>query len=847
MANTVAEMANWDRYPTWDVYVEMMQSYAQDYSDICKLDTIGYSVEGRALLCLVISDNVQIIEAEPNFFWTNTMHGDELVCYTLSLRLADYLLSNYGSDNQVDSLINNIRIFINPLSNPDGTFYGSPLGTSVQDSRRYNANDIDLNRNFPTISQEPTSIEPEIQAMIDYANAHHFVMSVNTHSGAEVLNYPWDEWTSDENAHADDNWWQYVGNLYASQAISNSPSGYFQGVSNTGYIEGAEWYTTSGSRQDYMTYYQNGREITLEWSNDKLLDASELPAHWDYNWQSMLDYTAQVLYGFNGIVSDSITGEPLEAKVFVLNHDKDNSEVFSHLPLGDYYRPIEAGTFSVQFSASGYRTKTIEVTTYNNVAFVLNVELAPLSQLPPTVDFLASQTLLNCSNLVQFTNLSEAASTTVYNWDFGDGTSSSDFEPMHAYSQDGVYTVSLWAENINGEDEMIKFNYITVSLPEFGETILGSYCSESGSVGFYTESGNPVNWYLNVDDIVPSESGSEFSVEFWNESSTCFAEQIFSGNSYSLGLQSNEGSGENNSDVENHYLVFNCDVPLILNSVKVYAEGAGDRTIQLKNNIGEILESVTLNVVDGEQVVNLDFYLPVANNLKLYCIGPSNLWMGQLSGLNSFDYPYSVDGVISITGHDYDWFWQEFRSYPYFYDWQVSEPSCVSQRMSGVPIDTILNPVADYTYLSNGLTFEFTSISQNASTWHWDFSDGVVSDEENPQHTFMSDGDYEVILTSENVCGLDSETKIISVQSSISSVFGNKFSVYPNPVSRTLTIDSKLLSYDLIITDIRGSVFYESKLNKSTINLDIEQWPIGVYLIYISAMDKKDVIKIIKD
>ncbi|MCF6184767.1 MAG: hypothetical protein L3J56_09130, partial [Bacteroidales bacterium] len=38
MATTVAEMANWDRYPTYDVYVQMMQNFATNYPNLCKLD-----------------------------------------------------------------------------------------------------------------------------------------------------------------------------------------------------------------------------------------------------------------------------------------------------------------------------------------------------------------------------------------------------------------------------------------------------------------------------------------------------------------------------------------------------------------------------------------------------------------------------------------------------------------------------------------------------------------------------------------------------------------------------------------------------------------------------------------
>ena len=93
MAQTMEEMAEWNRYPTYPLYIEMMQSFAQEHPDICRLDTIGFSVKGRLLLCLKISDNAHQEEPEPSFFYSSSIHGDELTGYVLMLRLADYLLA----------------------------------------------------------------------------------------------------------------------------------------------------------------------------------------------------------------------------------------------------------------------------------------------------------------------------------------------------------------------------------------------------------------------------------------------------------------------------------------------------------------------------------------------------------------------------------------------------------------------------------------------------------------------------------------------------------------------------------------------------------------------------------
>ena len=78
-----------------------------------------------------------------------------------------------------------------------------------------------------------------------------------------------------------------------------------------------------------MNYFRNCREVTLELSDDKTPNPNDLPYLWDANYPSLLNYMEQSLFGLRGIVTDSITGEPLNAKVEIYNHDVDSSHVFS--------------------------------------------------------------------------------------------------------------------------------------------------------------------------------------------------------------------------------------------------------------------------------------------------------------------------------------------------------------------------------------------------------------------------------------------------------------------------------------------------------------------------------------
>lgn len=372
----IRNIKDWDFYPTYEAYVDMMYQFAADYPSLCQIVSIGTTGQGRELLMAKISDNVGIEENEPQFLYTSSMHGDETTGYILMLRLIDYLLSNYGTDPRITGMVDNIEIWINPLANPDGTYHGG--NSTVDGAYRYNANWVDLNRNYPDPKDgpHPDGEDWQIETMnfMAFAENHHFVSSCNIHGGTEVCNYPWDTW---QKLSADDTWWQYVCHEYADTAQLHSPAGYMSGYDD-GITNGWQWYEVSGGRQDYMNYFHQDREFTLEISNDKLLNPNLLPAWWDYSYRSLLNYMEQTTFGIRGTVKDSVTGLPLKAEVYVLQHEQDSSWVYSALPVGNFHRLINAGTYSVKFSAPGYLPQVVNnVTVTNKQATILNINLGP--------------------------------------------------------------------------------------------------------------------------------------------------------------------------------------------------------------------------------------------------------------------------------------------------------------------------------------------------------------------------------------------------------------------------------------------------------------------------------------
>jgi len=363
----------WETYPTFTQYDSIMRSFVSLYPTLCRLDTIGKSINGKLVMALKISDNVSVNEDEPEVFYTSTIHGDETGGFILMLRLSDYLLKNYQTSTRIKNMVDNLEIWINPLANPDGTYR---TGNTMSSPTRYNANGVDLNRNFPDPSQINMVQQKENTDMITFMKKHRFVISANFHAGAEVFNYPWDRYFS--KYHADDAWFYTLGREYADTVhVYSSPA--YMNMYDNGVVRGAVWYVITGGRQDYVTYELQGREVTIELDDIHVTPAAQLSLLWQNNYRSLLNYLENGLYGISGEVLNSVTSAPVEAKVFIAGHDKDSSHVYSDPVSGSFTRLISPGSWNVTFSAKGYKDTTVNnVIVYSGQRTDLSVNLKPI-------------------------------------------------------------------------------------------------------------------------------------------------------------------------------------------------------------------------------------------------------------------------------------------------------------------------------------------------------------------------------------------------------------------------------------------------------------------------------------
>ncbi|MEO8195849.1 MAG: M14 family zinc carboxypeptidase [Thermoanaerobaculia bacterium] len=399
---------NWSAHPTYSAYTARLQYFADTYPDLVRRVEIGNTtntVRPHKLLALKISDHPDAAEDEPEVFLSSTMHGDETTGYVLMIHLIDELLTHYdpvSSDPYVQAitrLVDSTEIWINPLANPDGTYYSSDETLSSSASRRYYATSgggssgVDPNRNFPD-PQDGAHPDnhvywAETQRMMDFGNAHHFALAFNLHGGAEVFNYPWDTWSDAEHAHADELWYQGVAHHFANLVKANAPAvlggtSYFSDVSFDGTTNGWDWYEVDGGRQDWMNWWRRCREVTIEVSSCKTDDSLRMPDYWTATRQALLDYIATTLTGIRGLVTDAY-GTPLAATVQVMGLTAQESEVLTDPAAGDYHRLLAPGSYALHFTAAGF--DPLDVTaipvaagdaTRRDVVLLHNLESPPL-------------------------------------------------------------------------------------------------------------------------------------------------------------------------------------------------------------------------------------------------------------------------------------------------------------------------------------------------------------------------------------------------------------------------------------------------------------------------------------
>ncbi|WOX55518.1 DUF3344 domain-containing protein [Methanoculleus palmolei] len=129
---------------------------------------------------------------------------------------------------------------------------------------------------------------------------------------------------------------------------------------------------------------------------------------------------------------------------------------------------VPPGDHTVRVELDGYQTaeEILTVTAGETVSCHLDLDRVMVM---PVADFSADGTSGDAPLVVRFTDAS-TGNATAWAWDFGDGETSTDQNPIHAYLTAGTYTVTQTVTNADGSNSTAKTDYITVTLPQGDRT-----------------------------------------------------------------------------------------------------------------------------------------------------------------------------------------------------------------------------------------------------------------------------------------------------------------------------------------------------------------------------------------
>jgi len=325
---------------------------------------------------------------------------------------------------------------------------------------------------------------------------------------------------------------------------------------------------------------------------------------------------------------------------------------------------------------------------------------------------------------VAFMNFSQDADS--YEWDFGDGNSSTEENPTHIYDAAGSYTVELTASN--GSENASRSETVVIDDPNQALSLLAG--SESKT------------WYLQREGEALGIGPAEADNTWWSFGNVtplgdrpCILDDAYTFHrDVTWEFESNntvwidsDGNGGWLGSTEACYDEDEAGIWMAATGEDVSAfQNGGDYTYDLVPG-----ETITLNGLGAyiglaNKGETGDSYIPVDE--KTY----------QVVQLVEGDVADSLKLSLAINGGG-DGYWNFFLvSY---------------KNPADLPDIPGAQPSASFTYVKEGSTVTFSNSSLNSTNYSWDFGDGNMSTEENPVHTYAADGTYKVTLTANDDMG----------------------------------------------------------------------------------------------
>ena len=416
MKNNLNELTDLDGYIDYDQMLAELQQIELDNPAICKLYDIGdsrgkqYSDAGNSnyndyyheIWALKVSDNVETEEDEPSIYYLSEHHAREPISLEVNMTVLNHIIDNYGTDPEITYNVNNTQIWFVPLVNPNGhkivteeielmwrkNICDNNANGSIDVSGYYAQDGTDPNRNYgwewggastnwesETYQGTSAFSEPEIQAVKNLIDSHHFIAGISYHSYSELVLFPFG----------------YANGVVAPdhdalEELAIDMATTIEGQNGGYYTPQSAWelYPCTGTTDDY-SYGEHGIfGFTIELATEFIPPAGEIGEICENNIEAAMILLDRVNHStLIGHITNANTGEIVEAQIFI--NGIDNTGVYrepytSDEEFGSYYRFLTNGFYDVTYSAYGYDSQTFEDVLINDDVTLLEVALIPSSE-----------------------------------------------------------------------------------------------------------------------------------------------------------------------------------------------------------------------------------------------------------------------------------------------------------------------------------------------------------------------------------------------------------------------------------------------------------------------------------
>jgi PKD repeat protein len=391
-------------------------------------------------------------------------------------------------------------------------------------------------------------------------------------------------------------------------------------------------------------------------------------------------------------ISASIPNVPVNCIVYQNN---SNDGIYIGTDLGVFYKdnslnvwePFWSGLPNVVVTQLSifYAGGKIRASTYGRGMW--ESDLWSGGTFAPTAAFTSDIRIACPGTLVNFSDYS-AGSPTSWQWTFqgGNPSSSTAQNPQVVYNTPGTYEVTLVATNGNGNSTSTQTGYITITAsPYNAPAATGAQRCGAGPVTL-NASGTGLGvlrWWDSAGGGTQVATGSTFNTSITGTTSYWVDETFPNGNPDFVGEFSNSvGAGAFFTANDIRGLYFDVLAPVVINSVEVYSNSAGDRTIEVIDSQGNtVVEKVVFIPASPNQpyTVPLNITMYPGTDYFIKCRGLVDLYRNSSGPV----YPYT-SSLINITNSNAG----SPGYYYFFYNWIYTEITCNTARTQVIAEDT---------------------------------------------------------------------------------------------------------------------------------------------------------------